>query len=99
MARELLPHSSHWGAFEAEVSDGTIVAIHPYRHDPDPSPLLGNIVDSVRHRARITEPMVRQGWLDRGPGPDTPRGAEPFGPVAAPAASEMLARAVAATSG
>ena len=54
MARELVPHSSHWGAFEAEVADGTIVAIHPYRGDPDLSPLLGNLVGSVRHRARIT---------------------------------------------
>jgi biotin/methionine sulfoxide reductase len=81
MARALVPHSSHWGAFEAEVADGTVVAIHPYRHDPDPSPLLGNIVDSLRHRARITQPMIRAGWLDRGPGPDARRGAEPFVPV------------------
>ena len=46
MTRELLPHASHWGAFEAEVADGTVVAIHPYRHDPDPYPLLGNIVEN-----------------------------------------------------
>ena len=64
MTRTFVPHSSHWGAFEAEVADGTVVAIHPYRHDPDPSPLLGNIVDSMRHRARITQPMIREreGW-------------------------------------
>ena len=31
MARARVPHSSHWGAFEAEVADGTVVAIHPYR--------------------------------------------------------------------
>ena len=81
MARELVSHSSHWGAFEAEVTDGTVVAIHPYRHDPDPSPLLGNIVDSLRHRARITQPMIRAGWLDHGPGADTRRDAEPFMPI------------------
>jgi len=92
MARVLVPHSSHWGAFEAEVSDGTIVAIHPYRHDPDPSPLLGNIVESMRHRARITGPMIRKGWLDRGPGPNARRGAEPFVPVSWPTAIELLAR-------
>src|SRR5437773_7674816 len=92
MARELLPHSSHWGAFEAEVADGTVVAIHPYRHDPDPSPLLGNIVDSLRHRARITQPMVRAGWLDRGPGGDARRGAEPFVPVDWATASDLLSR-------
>ncbi len=92
MARELVPHSSHWGAFEAEVADGTVVAIHPYRHDPDPSPLLGNIVDSLRHRARIAQPMVRAGWLDRGPGPDARRGAEPFVPVSWATATDLLAR-------
>src|SRR3989475_2324951 len=91
MTRELLPHASHWGAFEAEVADGTVVAIHPYRHDPDPCPLLGNIVDSLRHRARITQPMVRAGWLDRGPGPDSRRGSEPFVPVSWTTALDTLA--------
>src|SRR5215813_13303820 len=91
MARVFVPHSSHWGAFEAEVADGTVVAIHPYRHDPDPSPLLGNIVDSLRHRARITQPMVRRGWLDRGPGGNASRGAEPFVPVSWTTAIDGLA--------
>jgi len=92
MTRELLPHASHWGAFEAEVADGTVVAIHPYRHDPDPSPLLGNIVDGLRHRARITQPTVRAGWLDRGPGSNTRRGAEPFVPLNWPTAIDLLGR-------
>src|SRR5262245_46561471 len=92
MARAFVPHSSHWGAFEAEVADGTVVAIHPYRHDPDPSPLLGNIVDSLRHRARITQPMIRRGWLDRGRRGDAHRGAEPFVPVSWATGIEHLAR-------
>src|SRR5438874_1262592 len=71
-----VPHSSHWGVFEAEVADGTVVAVHPYAHDPDPSPMLGNIPGAVRHPARIAEPMVRAGWLERGPGADARRGAE-----------------------
>jgi len=91
MTRELVPHSSHWGAFEAEVADGTVVAIRPYRNDPDPSPLLGNIVDSLRHPARVTQPMIRAGWLDRGPGPDRRRGAEPFVPVSWPTAVNLVA--------
>src|SRR5262249_6318484 len=91
MARVFVPHSSHWGAFEAEVAAGTVVAIHPYRHDPDPSPLLGNIVDSLRHRARITQPMIRRGWLDRGPGGNASRGAEPFVPVSWSTAIDGLA--------
>src|SRR5439155_480831 len=84
-----------WGSTSAErryVADCPVVAIHPYRHDPDPSPLLGNIVDGLRHRARITQPMVRAGWLDRGPGPDARRGAEPFVPLEWPRATDLLAR-------
>ena len=92
MAGTLVPHSSHWGAFKAEVADGTVVAIHPYLHDRDPSPLLGNIVDSLRHRARIAQPMIRAGWLDRGPGPDARRGAEAFVPVSWATATDLLAR-------
>jgi biotin/methionine sulfoxide reductase len=91
MTRNLVPHSSPWGPFEAEVADGTVVAIRPYRNDPDPSPLLGNIVDSLRHPARVTQPMIRAGWLDRGPGADTRRGAEPFVPVSWPTAVNLLA--------
>ena len=92
MASERHLHTSHWGTFEAEVADGAVVAIHPPRDDPDPSPLLGNITQSLRHRARIVEPMVRAGWLDRGPGPDGRRGAEPFVPVSWAMAVDLLSR-------
>jgi biotin/methionine sulfoxide reductase len=85
-------HTSHWGAFEAEVEDGAVIAIHPFRDDPDPSPLLANIAGGLRHRARIAEPMVRAGWLERGPGPDHRRGSEPFVPVGWTRAIELLAR-------
>jgi biotin/methionine sulfoxide reductase len=92
MAPELRAHTSHWGAFAAEVADGTVVAVHPHRDDPDPSPLLANIVGSVRHRARIAQPMIRAGWLDHGPGPSPRRGAEPFVPVSWATANDLLAR-------
>jgi len=92
MARERRLHTSHWGAFEAEVEDGVVVAVHPFQHDRDPSPLLANISGSLRHRARIAQPMVRAGWLDRGPGPDGRRGAEPFVPVSWATATDLLAR-------
>jgi biotin/methionine sulfoxide reductase len=92
MTSELLLHASHWGAFEAEVSDGEVVAVRPFAADTDPSPLLGNIVGSLRHRSRIAQPMIRAGWLDRGPGPDGRRGAEPFVPVSWPTAIDLLSR-------
>src|SRR5258705_2288189 len=91
MKRELVPHSHRWGALEADVADGTVVPIRPYGNDPDPSPLRGNIVDSLRHPARVTQPMIRAGSLDRGPGADTRRGAEPFVPVSWPTAVNLLA--------
>ena len=36
--------------------------------------------------------MIRAGWLDRGPGPDARRGAEPFVPVSWTTANDLLAR-------
>jgi biotin/methionine sulfoxide reductase len=84
-------HSSHWGAFDAAVQDGVVVGVRPGRIDPDPSPLLENIPDSLRHRARITQPMIRAGWLDGGAGPSPHRGAEPFVPVSWETATELLA--------
>lgn len=92
MAPEWRSHTSHWGVFEAGVDGGRLVAIRPYPHDPDPSPLLDNIAGSVRHPARIGQPMVRAGWLDRGPGPSPRRGAEPFVPVDWDTAIDLLAR-------
>jgi biotin/methionine sulfoxide reductase len=71
------PHSSHWGAFSALLQDGRI-EITPHPRDADPSPLLGNIPAAVSHRARIAEPMVRRGWLERGPGADRRRGRVEF---------------------
>jgi biotin/methionine sulfoxide reductase len=75
-----LPHSSHWGAFSVLLGNGD-VEIVPHPRDPDPSPLLGNIPAAVSHRARIAQPMVRRGWLERGPGPNRQRGRDQFVPV------------------
>ena len=72
-----VPHSSHWGAFSVLVRDRD-VEIVPHPRDVAPSALLGNIPASVSHRARIARPMIRRGWLERGPGPDERRGADEF---------------------
>jgi biotin/methionine sulfoxide reductase len=92
VTRTRYPHTSHWGAFDVEVEDGAVIAVHPYPGDRDPSPLLANIPASLRHPARISQPMVRAGWLERGPGPDARRGAEPFVAVSWSEAIERLAR-------
>ena len=90
-ARSVHPHSSHWGVFEAEVEDGQVVSVHPYPYDAHPSPILANIPDSIRHPTRISQPMVRAGWLDYGAGPSTQRGKEPFVPVSWETATDLLA--------
>ena len=70
-------HSSHWGGFTVDVRGGEIAAVHPL-HDPDPSPLLGNLPGSLRHPARIDRPVARRGWLEGGAGPSRDRGSEDF---------------------
>lgn len=87
------PNSSHWGAFLArDTSDG--IQIAPPPDDPNPSPILGNIPDAIRHRARIAQPMVRRGWLEHGPGPTTSRGDEPFVAVSWDEGIALAARAL-----
>ncbi len=87
---EGIPHSSHWGAFFAQRdSDRISVVSHP--DDPDPSPLLQNIPAAARHPSRIARPLVRRGWLEDGPGPDTRRGADEYVALDWPAALDLLA--------
>jgi biotin/methionine sulfoxide reductase len=67
------PHTSHWGVFSARMRDGEL-EVRPHAGDPDPNEIIQNFPTALRHRARIAQPMVRRGWLERGPGPDDRRG-------------------------
>lgn len=88
----ILPTSlTHWGGFSAEVASGDIASVTPLPGDRDPSPLLGNLPGSVRHRSRIAGPAVRRGWLDDGPGPSDRRGADEFVAVSWDELTELLA--------
>jgi biotin/methionine sulfoxide reductase len=83
-------HLTHWGAFEA-VSDGErLTEVRPWRGDPEPMPLIGNVASAQHHPARIAVPHVRKGWLDHGPGAPG-RGDDPFVPVAWDTALDLLA--------
>ncbi|MFZ2526630.1 MAG: molybdopterin-dependent oxidoreductase [Rhodococcus sp. (in: high G+C Gram-positive bacteria)] len=84
-------HISHWGMYEAEAVGGEVTAVHPYPGDTDPSPILGNLPGSVRHRSRITGPAVRRGWLENGPGPNSRRGSDEFVAVSWEELTELLA--------
>lgn len=82
MATQTVHHSSHWGAFTAEVEDGRFVKAHPFRHDPAPSELLQSMAEAVYHKSRVSQPMIREGWLKNGPtGTGEGRGIDRFVPV------------------
>src|SRR5436309_15889334 len=83
MNRKLVPHHSHWGAFNAVVEDGKVVGVVPFDFDPDPSPLIEAIPVSVHSPLRIARPMIRAGWLKasglkEGRGSGEGSGPEPF---------------------
>ncbi len=73
-------HSAHWGVFSASWQDGRL-AVRPHPGDPDPNLILQNFPAALRHSARIGQPHVRRGWLDRGPGPDARRGRDEYVPL------------------
>ena len=83
---------SHWGAYDVEVAGGEIVAVHPFEGDPDPSPIGQSFRDAVNHPSPVAQPMVRQGWLERGPERHGGgRGAEPFVAVGWDEALDLVA--------
>jgi biotin/methionine sulfoxide reductase len=92
MDKQLYRHSSHWGAFSAEVEDGRLVSVRAFEKDPEPSPLIRSIPEAVHDASRVARPSIRKGWLDHGPGGNREaRGAEPFVEVPWDEALDMLA--------
>lgn len=73
-----IPHSSHWGAFDAGVRDGRLVAVRPFHLDPEPSSLINAIPDAVYAKSRITHPVVRRSYLEHGPDSRGRRGYDDF---------------------
>ena len=60
--------SFHWGTYRVEARNGEVVALHPFEEDPNPSPIGQGYIDVLNGPDRITAPMVRKSWLERGPG-------------------------------
>ncbi len=87
-----IPTVTHWGAYSAEVQNGRVVKMHPFAADPDPSPIGDSIPGALTDPLRITQPMVREGWLKHGPRLNqNARGAEPFIAVPWDEALDMVA--------
>ncbi len=83
------PHTSHWGVFSARLKDGEL-EVRPHPDDPDPNGIIGNFPGALQHRARIAQPMVRRGWLERGPGPDDRRGRDDYVPMSWDSVLDLL---------
>ena len=86
----------HWGVFRVRVEDGRGVAAVPFATDPNPPPLIESAIAANHTEARILRPMVRRGWLERGPtGTGAGRGAEPFVAVSWDEATALVAGEIA----
>ena len=84
--------SSHWGTYAVETKGGKVIALHDFSEDDAPSPIGHGIVDVLDGPSRITAPMVRQSFLESGPGTATEkRGAEPFVEVSWDQVEELVA--------
>ncbi|WP_237216635.1 molybdopterin-dependent oxidoreductase [Falsiroseomonas oryziterrae] len=84
------PHASHWGAFDAVVEGGRVVAARPFARDPFPGSLLNSVPDAVHSAARIDRPYVREGWL-KGGRRGSARGGDAFVPVSWDQAIRLVA--------
>jgi len=91
MAVQFIQHHSHFGAFQAEVDDGRMVGVRPFERDPDPSPLIEALPEAVYSKTRVMRPMVREGYLARGPESRAGRGRERFVPVSWERALDLAA--------
>jgi biotin/methionine sulfoxide reductase len=76
--RELLT-SSHWGTYTVRTANGRVTDLHAFENDPDPSDIGRGIVDVLEGPTRISVPMARESWLEKGPGTaGEKRGSESF---------------------
>ncbi|WP_226781021.1 molybdopterin-dependent oxidoreductase [Oceaniglobus trochenteri] len=80
----------HWGAFEAVVENGRLVAAHPLG-GANPQ-MIGKWPDLVYSDSRITQPHVRRGFLEKGHGAGgAGRGTDEMVPVAWDTALDLAA--------
>ncbi len=83
---------NHWGIYRVETANGKATALHGFEEDVDPSPIGPGILDVQDGPTRIERPMVRQGWLEKGPGAaGEKRGLEPFVEVTWDEAERLVA--------
>ncbi|MEM7349073.1 MAG: molybdopterin-dependent oxidoreductase, partial [Chloroflexota bacterium] len=95
-SKKLTPTATHWGTYLVEVEDGKLQAIHPYPEDTTPTDLRHLLLETQDERCRIGQPMIREGYLEKGIDSDrTGRGKEPFVAVSWDQALDLTADALA----
>ena len=95
MKVERYAHCSHWGAYSILVENNEIVGIEPFEHDPAPSPIIDSVREWARSDRRITQPMVRAGWLENREKSDrSKRGEDKFIPVSWETVTSLVAEEI-----
>lgn len=84
--------TSHWGAFGVTTRAKRIVGVRPFPADPQPSEISLNVPSAVHHRARIDQPYVRRGWLEKSC--ETSRGEDEYIPMAWEDALDLAAKEI-----
>lgn len=85
-----VPTAGHFGTYLAETDGRTVRALTPNPIDEDPSPIGTGVPSTLRAKSRLTQPMVRRGYLENGPGSGESRGDDTYVPVSWEKAIELV---------
>lgn len=89
---------THWGAFEAEVRDGRLIAARPWGPAGGNAAMIGALPRLVHSPLRIARPHVRRAYLANGPrAGGQGRGRDEIVPVSWDTALDLVAEALART--
>lgn len=94
---ETLPlTATHWGLYRALVENGRLKRLYPWSGDlaPDLAARHAEAIASLPYENRIFSPMVREGFLKRGPDSRAERGRERFVAVSWDEAFALAAREI-----
>ena len=64
------PTCTHWGNYRVETDGKSVLAVHNYVEDIEPTAIGQSLLDALDGNVRIPQPMVRKGYLENGPGSD-----------------------------
>ncbi|MFK7733280.1 MAG: molybdopterin-dependent oxidoreductase [Pseudomonadales bacterium] len=78
-SNRIVPTCTHWGNYRVESDGESIVAIHAYQADKEPTAIGQSLLNALDGNVRIPQPMIRAGYLENGLASNgRGRGQEPF---------------------